>query len=300
MNISFSIPIIHTNVYGLSRTFIALGSLITLVFTNSNELFPDTVFEISQNVFKNSEWNLFYIFGKENMKVGYFCGIIILLTVISGFFPQITCLFHTWVSYSIYKGSYIVEGGDQISAILTLLLIPICILDNRKNHWYKDSYFLYKTPDILLFFVICTTWVIRIQMSILYLDAGIEKINVPEWKDGTAIYYWFNHNLFGAPTFLKYLFGSLFTNIITTPLINWGVICFEILLAFGLFMSKDAKKYLFLCAVIFHFFIFMVHGLPSFGCAMVGGLILYLLPLNKDIKIEKKSSINSFLNFNKI
>jgi antimicrobial peptide system SdpB family protein len=288
---------VFTNTYGLSRALLALGNLITLIFTFPNELFPEELFNNPQTLLLNQNWNIFYIFGFDKLFFGYVCAIIILIISILGYFPQITCFFQAWVSYSILKGCYISEGGDQITAILMLLLIPVCIFDKRKNHWGNEDFFTYKRPEYINFFCYSAIIVIRVQMSILYLDAGIEKIKVPEWIDGTATYYWFNHNLFGSPLWMRNIFGWVYKNDILTSVITLGVILLEILLSCALFMDLKSKRLMFLCSIVFHFIIFLTHGLPAFGCAMVGGLILYLLPIKKWITF---SSLHLYKNWKKV
>jgi len=72
--------------------------------------------------------------------------ILVLLFVIIGYFQKIACLLHWWVSFSFLYSATIIDGGDQIASILTFLLIPICFLDNRKNHWNL------KIPLLIVFY----------------------------------------------------------------------------------------------------------------------------------------------------
>ena len=113
-------------------------------------------------------------------------------------------------------------------------------------------------------------------MSLLYLNAGASKFSVSEWIDGTAVYYWFNNNIFGAPDIIKSSIGFLFENKYTVTLINWGVLFLEIILFVALFLEQKYKYLLFIFAFIFHFLIFLIHGLGTFWLSMTGCLILYL------------------------
>jgi antimicrobial peptide system SdpB family protein len=271
---------------GLGRSLIALSNLITLIFTSSDELFPIDVFKNQQILDENERWNIFYIFGFENLNWSYLFSIVILVITISGYLPQIICFFHAWISYSILKGGFITEGGDQIAAILSLLLIPICIFDQRINHWHNVPFFKYNKSKYIHFFCYSCLIIIQIQMAILYLDAGIEKMKVPEWIDGTATYYWFNNNVFGAPNWMQVFFGGIFKSYLITPIITWSVMIIEILLFAAFFMNQNMKKNMFLLGLSFHFLIFLTHGLPAFGFAMAGGLVIYLLPIDKQININ--------------
>jgi antimicrobial peptide system SdpB family protein len=265
---------VFTPLYGLARSFMAFGLLSTLLFTHPKELF---VLDGAM-LFSNKNWNFFYILGYDNLYLAYFGAIIVLFLVISGFFTKFTSILHFWVVLSFAKGAAIVEGGDQLAAILSLLILPIAILDKRKNHWFnheQNQYNVFSEYFAFSCIVIC-----KLQMSVVYFDAAIQKMKVKEWIDGTAVYYWFNDSTFGAVGIWHYLFNFLFTSPITTPLIAWSVILFELVLGCGLFMSEKFKPKLFVLAVLFHLFIIFIHGLFSFFFSMLAGLILYLLPLN--------------------
>ncbi|RKO68305.1 hypothetical protein D7322_27920 [Sphingobacterium puteale] len=55
--------------------------------------------------------------------------------------------------------------------------------------------------------------------------------------------------------------------------ISWGTLFIEILLELGILAAKRTKYKLFILDVIFHFLIFLIHGLGSFFLAMTGGLL---------------------------
>ena len=183
----------------------------------------------------------------------------------------------------------IVEGGDQINIILALLLVPICLLDNRKNGWItkektdclNNNNWLVVNASIALLFI-------QIQMSVLYFNAGVAKMYAPEWSNGTAVYYWFFDPLFGSPDLFINTIGFLFKNPYSVSIINWAVIFLEIALFIGVFLKQKNKYSLFLSGVVFHFLIILIHGLPAFFLSMVGGLILYFwdleLTINQNLK----------------
>ena len=49
------------------------------------------------------------------------------------------------------------------------------------------------------------------------------------------------------------------------------------------FLETEYKYLLFVLAFIFHFLIFIVHGLPSFVISMSAGLVLFYFQLDKTI-----------------
>lgn len=276
---------IFTNKLGLVRSILALSLLLTLCLNSTETLFPK---EYLNYIYGNTFWdkiNFFLIF--EDIWIARLISIIILTIVIFGFYPKITGVFHWWISFSFFNSCLIVEGGDQILSILTFLLIPITVLDNRKNHWQKSI----KQSTLSLNIGNSILFIIKIQASVIYLQASLDKLyKVQEWRNGTAVYYWFNDSVFGAP---DYVIGTLnyflsFPLFITT--ISWGVVILELLLSFAIFMKSYYKKIFFKLAFLFHLVIAYMHGLPTFFLAMLGLLILYLLPINGDF--EKNKSIH--------
>ena len=92
---------IFTNVYAVGRSLIALSLLLTLTFTKSFVYFPPEFFKIEQPS-ETIVPNLFYLFGQENLLLSIILACLILVLVISGYFPQITGILHAWVAYSFF------------------------------------------------------------------------------------------------------------------------------------------------------------------------------------------------------
>jgi antimicrobial peptide system SdpB family protein len=274
---------IYTNIYGISRSLLALGLLITLLFNPIEMLFSEELIEISRNKVFLYDLNLFNLFGFKYLFWAKLIACLILILVILGVYPIFTGVLHWWVSYSFFTGSLIVEGGDQVMSILTFLLIPITLLDKRKNHWNssvsQSNFSLYIGYIFIIF--------IKIQASVLYLQAGIDKIyKTIEWKNGTAIYYWFNDEIFGMPDFMLGVVNTILSHSVVIFLLNWFVIVFEILMSYMIIAPQKIKSLFFKGAVFFHFCIVIFHGLPTFFLSMVSILILYLLPLDENIKLK--------------
>lgn len=286
--------IIQNNTITLARAFLATSTLLTLLFTPLNDLFPlHHILDLRENIRGLMHLNFFLWF--DNLVIPYLFSIIILIFAVLGFYPRLTSWFHSWVVYSVFYTLLITEGGDQINTILTFLLIPISILDTRLNAWKIDTdiklkkNFFYINAKYSVFFI-------GIQMAILYLNAGISKIFAPEWSNGTAIYYWFFDDMFGAPVWIQNSIGFLFKNDLSVSLINWSVIFLEIFLFVGLFLKQKHRYILFILGFLFHFLIVIVHGLPTFWLAMTGGLILYLFKLDESISKNLENLILTFKN----
>lgn len=284
-----------TNVYGLARSILAIGTLTTFLLTDFNYLIPTTILNGIKINSIFEKYNFFIIF-KNHRDLSYFITIIILLTVISGYFLKITSLFHFWVSFSFFRICPVVDGGDQITLILTFFIIPITLFDNRKNHWYKPRP---NTKIYINIFINTIFLLISIQVSIIYLDAFIEKTKVKEWLDGSVVYYWFNHNVFGLTDTLKKNLYFIFKNKFIISSITWGTLLLELLLFAALFMNKTKRKILLYAGILFHFLIFIFLGLGSFFFAMFASLILYLYPNHNHIYFVNLKTILCYFKRNK-
>ncbi|WP_291152584.1 sporulation-delaying protein SdpB family protein [Flavobacterium sp. UBA7680] len=274
-----------TNVYGMSRTFLALSLLITLTFTNHEYLFPrnNNIF-LRQPMFDFEKISIFFLLS-ENIHLACLISIIILLITITGYLPQITGILHWYIAYSYMTSSIIIEGGDQIASILTLLLIPITLTDNRINHWNKPK--TSNRPKTKMF-IWSIYFIIALQVSIIYFHAAVAKLYSKEWLNGTATFYWFTHNTFGVSDSLKNLIKPLLAKSLIVISITWGTMLFEIILFSWLFMKRNLWnwKLIFLFGALFHISIAFIHGLISFMFTMIGALILYLVPQNHTIKLK--------------
>ncbi|TGE29608.1 sporulation-delaying protein SdpB family protein [Hymenobacter metallicola] len=267
-----------TWVYGLGRSLLALGTLITLGFSGPSILFDEQLFgKMSLNATLES-FNIFFCFGFGQLHYAYAVSIGVLLLVISGVFPRYTGVLHWLVTYSLFQAASIVEGGDQIGSIITMLLIPVTLLDGRNNHWVNRPHA--QTNRYANFIARGALALIALQMAVLYFHAGIEKMyKLDEWKNGTAVYYFFNDPLFGYPDWIRGLLATSLTNAYVVTSLTWGTMAFEILLFGALFMAPANRKKLLWLAVGFHLGIALIFGLVSFFLAMCGGLVLYLIPV---------------------
>lgn len=275
---------IFTNSLGLARSVLALSLLLTITFSSKEILFPREYLNFLNQDEIFNKINLFLLFDYTHFWIAQTLAILILSLVIIGIYPRLTGILHWWVAFSFFNSSLIVEGGDQVLAIITLILVPITLCDSRKNHWNKKIAQSQISIAIGNIFLI----LIQLQASLLYLQASIEKMyKVEEWKNGTAIYYWFNDPVFGAPDYILNLLNTILSNNFIITSLTWGVLILELCLAFALLFNSKYKMIFFNIGIAFHFAIIYIHGLPTFFLAMLGLLILYLLPLQNELDFKK-------------
>lgn len=271
-----------TNVYGLSRSIIAFSLLLTLIFSKTETLI------MPENINNNSvfvTYNFFYCF--SSIFFAKLTCIFLLAVVIFGYFPQITAILHWWVNLSFLFVCPLIEGGDQLNAIISFLMIPIALTDNRINHWHKPKYSKVQNKKLIIWSMF---FLISIQISFVYFHAGIAKLDVEEWLNGTAVYYWATHNIFGVNNSLFSAVNYLFSFKFVVVLFTWGTIILELFFFSFIFVKRNNwnwKIYL-LLGVFFHFFIIVLFGLFSFFFSMLGAIILYYIPKENHISFNFK------------
>jgi antimicrobial peptide system SdpB family protein len=266
-----------TDFLGLSRSLLALGLLLTLVF-NSNEILFSHGIKNTAFINCNSN-NIISIYCLiKNTHIAKLISVLILTFVIIGLYPKYTSIFHWWVTYSFSSSSYVIDGGDQIASILTLLLIPICVLDKRKWHWSANIYQHNFVEKNIAYF---SYSLIAIQAFMLYFHAMIGKFEVNEWLNGSAVYYWVMHPVFGINENFYFLLIPLLKSPIILLSITWSVLFIELILAANIFYTNKKIKFTSLAiGLLFHFMIIIAHGLVSFFFSMASLLLLYLVSKN--------------------
>lgn len=276
----------YTWVYGLARTILAIGTFITITFSSVNVLFDYSLFHDVNSKHLLGNINFFMLFGWENLIWAKTISALILLVIASGIYPRFTGILQWWIASSLFYSSSLLEGGDQINAIICFLFIPITLLDSRKWHWNSKDFSEDRKFVGNLMFVL-----ISIQIAMVYLNAATDKVyaGTEEWKLGNAIYYYLNDSYFSYPDWMDPFLNILMANSFVVSSITWGTILLELILFGILFSNRNMKLAFFPIAVIFHLGIAVFLGLVSFFMAMLGGLIVYLVPKNSPFPFKIKA-----------
>jgi antimicrobial peptide system SdpB family protein len=209
--------------------------------------------------------------------------IALLVVVASGWRPRLTGVIHWWITFGVQASGATLDGGDQIAAILTLILIPVTLTDDRLWHWETRLTTSASEPYKRVIAKTALT-VVRVQMALVYLHAAVGKAYSARWQDGTALYYWFTNPDFGAPLWLERLLRPLLLNGASVTAMSWAIIALELALAAGLVVPRSRWRGLLVLGVSLHLGILVVHGLVSFVLAMIGGLVLYLRPVERPFR----------------
>lgn len=260
----------------LARSLLALSTLLTVLLTPSGSLFlsssdnPDGV--VCDAV--TARWSLFCAAGGGS-PLSLLIVVAVTLAVLSGYLPAVTAIPHWWVSWSLNIGSPIRDGGDQVAAVLTLLLIPLLLMDRRGNHWVSDRRWRSRTwgAQGTAWAVLVIVWV---QASVLYANAAIAKFAVAEWANGTALWYWIQEPSFRPPAPLLWLIEATQDSLIGALAVNYGVMALELFAAALLFVRPSTRRIALPVLLAFHLCIGVVFGLWSFFLSMAALLVLYL------------------------
>lgn len=265
---------------GLARTLLALGTAGTLVATDPSALMSyladGTAPPICQAAGQAGIWCV-----APDLATARWLSVAIALIVASGWRPRFTAIFHWYVSWSLIANSTLQDGGDQITAVLTLLLIPLCLTDSRRWHWQRPQ----EPTEPRQIVARTALLLIQVQVAVVYLHASIAKLGVAEWADGTAMFYWTHHPTFGSPGWLRPLTDLVTGSPLGVAAMTWGSIALEFSLALGIVLNATARRVLLVCGLLFHAGIAAEMGLISFFFAMAGALLLYLLPVGHHIVV---------------
>jgi antimicrobial peptide system SdpB family protein len=272
-----------TNVYGLGRSILALATLLTLLSDSSEGLFHPLVVDDAGIIDRSAVTgaSLFFL-ARNHLVAAKVIAIVVLLLVIIGWRPRITALPHWWVSFSFAASASLIDGGDLIASILTLLLVPVALTDDRAWHWQRAG-----TASKLGSVAAQTGWLlVRVQVAVIYLFAAVLKFPAEEWANGTALYYVWSNTAFGAPRLLRPLTDRVGGTVLVVPL-TWSVLVLELALAAALVAPLRFRTRLLPVALLFHLGIAVFHGLPTFALTMSAALVLYLRPWWRPFEIPE-------------
>jgi antimicrobial peptide system SdpB family protein len=277
-----------TNVYGLARSILALATALTLLFNAIPTLFRPAVGIDDVPLCAGVRSVGAFCVGAPHLEVVRWLSIVALFVIASGWRPRFTGVLHAWIAFSFQANAISIEGGDQVHAILALLLVPVTLLDDRRWHWSRREKVQSGEREDLRRLVARTCFtLIRLQVAGIYFHAAVAKFAVQEWSDGTVLYYWLNHPSFGAPAWLAPLVRPILLNGMTVALLTWGVLIVEYALSAGLLVARKYWPLLLAMGIALHAGIALLHGLVTFAMTMMAALVLYLRPLDQPFALPQ-------------
>ncbi|ASW52923.1 sporulation-delaying protein SdpB family protein [Plantactinospora sp. KBS50] len=286
---------------GLGRTLLALGSALTLIATPTDVLLSGGGVIPRAGCSGDSAAGAFCVLPVWDGALMRWCAVAALLLVASGWRPRLTAVPHWYLSWSLLVNSAVPDGGDQLAAILTLLLIPVGLTDRRRWHWQAPAP-APSSPDhddrtdpghagTAALIAYAAIMLIRLQVAAVYFQSSIAKLGVAEWADGTAMYYFLQHQLFGAPPWLSPVTDIVTHSPLGVSLLTWTPLAIEFAIAVAILLRPPARRVLLVLGFAFHATIGLTMGLVSFGLAMCGALLLYLLPIGHQLRFRRPATM---------
>lgn len=257
--------------YAVGRSLLGLGSLITVLLTPIDALLvPDGTSRgaACDGLRSITVLCLGHPSLGPQMEVRRWVLIAVFALVVAGLLPRWTGPLHCWAAFSLSASLTLPDGGEAIAGILSLLLLPMCLVDGRTWHWTDPPAVFGRHRAALS---LATALAIRLQMAYIYLDGGLSKVGVRDWANGTAEYYILRDPMFGvsgpaAPFFLWFSDHALGTIFLT-----WSAIVVEVLIGLLLLSHARGRSIGWTLDVLLHLGIVTTIGLFSFSTVMVGG-----------------------------
>lgn len=256
---------------GLARSIIALAQLSIILFTSAQARFPPIGDADPGPICEGiTNASIYCILGGSPVILSDIVVSTLLLFVISGFFPRYLGLVHYWATISISGSIALPDGGEAASQAVVFFMIFLSIADNRTNHWQATQ----TTHSRLKAVSWAASWVLRLQIAWIYLNASVAKTAVSEWTEGSAVYYVVRDPLFGSAG----PFGELFRDILEIPWValtaSWGAIVIEFSIAIFVLWSSKSRKLAVLLSVALHVGFIVMIGLWSFAFIMIGSVLV--------------------------
>jgi antimicrobial peptide system SdpB family protein len=283
---SLAIPVWSSGV-GLARSVLALGTAATIAATDPAMLMSPLANGVTPPVCSSVAKAGLWCVLPGNLAVCRWVSVAVLLVVASGWRPRLTAIPHWWISWSLLVNATVIDGGDQITGVLTLLLLPIALTDPRRWHWWAVD--RTSEPGVRHVVAHAALRLIQLQVCLLYFQASVAKLGVREWADGTAMYYWSRDPTFGSASWLNPVTDLVTGSPVGVATLSWGAVAFEFSLATAIVLRPPLRRVLLIAGVAFHAMIALDMGLVSFFMAMSGALLLYLLPVGHQMRWPRRT-----------
>jgi hypothetical protein len=196
-------------------------------------------------------------------------------TMIFGLFTRLSMVVLYLGLFGLYNQDvFICNGGDEFRRLMLLFLCfaPTgttlsldSIIAGLKQDWRVNGFAPKLEP------VWALRW-LQLQFSFIYWNVTKNKIDGPEWRDGTAVYY-ATH----VQDLQRVYIPQIFEHDITIRLFTYGTIALEGALALFVWIRPLCYPVL-LAGLIFHAGIDVSMALPGFETAFVSAYILFIRP----------------------
>lgn len=254
--------------FGCGRSLIAFGSLTVVLFTSMTALTVPVGASPGTRCDGIRGGTLLCLGDPaEFVEFRRWLLVAIYLSVVLGYRPRWTAIPHVWAAYTLSASITLPDGGEAIGLIIALLILPLALSDNRRWHWQMPQRSL---SSVWRPISAAASIALRLQVAYIYLDSGLSKLGVDDWKNGTAEFYILRDASFGTSGPLKPIFYWLSSGTWGATALTWGGIAIEVAIGLCLISSRRWRVVGWGLDVIFHISIIATIGLVSFGTVMIG------------------------------
>lgn len=275
---------------GIARTILALALMVTVLGSSTTTLFRPVgglgEYPLCEGI---ARVGVFCLVGNDNLGIARAVCAILLAVVASGWRPRFTAIPLAWIALSVSTGIAIPEGGDQIAGNLAILLAVVGITDGRRWHWEISD----RDPEgtvgrIMTLAGVCAYCLAKLQISVLYLQASLAKLPHAEWADGTAVYYWLHHPVFGVTAWSAFIASAVVDVPLLVAGLTWGTVAIEFALALVLLLPRLARLWIMGLGAALHLGIGLTLGLWSFSIAMLAALLVLVPPVGASVRVRRR------------
>jgi len=189
-----------------------------------------------------------------------------LVVVAAGWRPQWTCVPRWYAAFSMKCAFTLPNGGEQVAMVISMLLIPVFLGDNRTWQWTPPRK---PMAASLRGAALAGQIAIRVQLAIVYFQAARGKLGSAGWRDGTAMRAILLHPEYGLPPHVRAHAGFLLGNTGLIRALTWAVLATELLIAPTVLGPPLLRRWSFALVCALHMPIIVLMGLPSFGSVMI-------------------------------
>lgn len=258
----------------LGRSLIALAQLITLTLTSWENLSTE-VLSVTPDTYCAGikRASMFCLGSSTPQEYGRWIGIGIALLVLSGLLPRLTALAHLWLALSLNLSLSLPDGGESVAVFATTFLVLIELANPRVQGWRRT----WRGPErsgALRAVSYAASLALCVQLAGIYFESGLAKLAVPEWVNGSALFYITRDPLFGPVGWT----GSMLHTITMLPegtaALTWGTIVLECAIAVLLLLPARFGRYAVAGVIVLHLGIALAMGLWTFSATMIGTVLV--------------------------
>jgi antimicrobial peptide system SdpB family protein len=268
---------LRTRVVAIARSTLALAEVSILLFNPDGILFPfGTSGSYDQQCAGLRQASLWCVASEGSTAMGIARGIAIaiLLAVATGYRPRWTCIPHAYIAFSLSVDLTVPNGGEQVAQVLTMLLVPMLLGDRRTWQWRRADTDMDPTWRGAALAAHVT---IRLQASIIYLNAAAAKLFEQGWRNGTAMYTISHHPFYSFPGLApdRADVTGHWTAVVEAA--TWGAVATEFAICVLVLGTRRMRLGALVLGAALHLAIGLLMGLPSFSLVMISLLAIAYL-----------------------